>query len=106
MIRKVKDILVLKNALEDLYEGQVFYESSEPGIGDYFYDSIISDFESLYLYAGIHNKEESFYKMYSKRFPYAIYYSFEDEIVKIAAVLPMKRNPLWIKERLNGKNKE
>jgi hypothetical protein len=102
---KVKDILILKYALEDLEAGQVFYESKEQGIGDYFYDSIISDFESLYLYAGLHGIEEEFYKMYSKRFPYAIYYTFEDGIVKIAAVLPMKRDPVWIKERLTGPNK-
>lgn len=91
---KVKEILVLRDALEDLEDGRDFYEGREAGIGKYFWDSLISDIESLYLYAGIHSTIDGFYKMLSKRFPYAIYYSFDDHTVRIIAVLPMKRDPL------------
>ena len=100
---KAGRILLLKEALEDLEDGKLFYDSHEAGIGDYFQDSLISDIESLYLYAGIHGKVEGFYKMYSKRFPYAIYYSFEDNIIKIVAILPLKRDPLWINKKISGR---
>jgi len=98
---KVEEVLLLKEAVEDMGNGRNFYESREKGVGDYFWDSLISDFESLYLYAGIHSIEDGLYRMLSKRFPYAIYYSFENEIVRIIAVLPMKRDPLWIRKRLS-----
>ena len=97
---KVKEVIVLHEAENDLYAGEDFYELQECGIGDYFWDSLISDIESLYLYAGILIKTAGFYKMLSNRFPYAVYYSFENNIVKIIAVLPMKRDPLWIMETL------
>ncbi len=35
----------------------------------------------------------------------AVYYSYLNNIVKIIAVLPMKRDPLWIKKRLSGDSK-
>jgi len=37
--------------------------------------------------------------MLSKRFPYAVYYELKDEIAYVVAVLPMRRDPLWIKKR-------
>lgn len=97
---KVKEVLVLKDAIEDLENGRDFYNSQEYGVGDYFRDTLISDFESLFLYAGIHSFSHGYHKMLSKRFPYAVYYSFENHIVRIIAVLPMKRDPLWIEKRL------
>lgn len=100
---KVTEIIVLDEAVNDLYAGEDFYESRECGIGDYFWDCLISDIESLYLYAGIHIQTAGFYKMLSKRFPYSVYYSYDNNIVKIIAVLPMKRDPLWIMDTLHNR---
>jgi len=38
--------------------------------------------------------------MFAKRFPYAIYYEIKGEIAYVVAVLPMRRDPLWIKRRI------
>ena len=51
-----------------------FYEQKAIGVGNYFWDSLIADIESLSLFAGIHAREYDVYRMLSKRFPYAIYY--------------------------------
>jgi len=59
---KIRDILVLKDAVNDLDEGKSFYDSKEKGVGDYFWDTLLSDIESLTVYAGIHIKKHSFYK--------------------------------------------
>jgi plasmid stabilization system protein ParE len=72
-------IKILASALEDLSKGYRFYERQGPGLGEYFYDSIFSDIDSLILYAGIHQKEFGYYRMLAKRFPYAIYYKIENE---------------------------
>jgi len=53
---KIKDVLILKEASDDLNEGKAFYDIQEPGVGDYFWDCMISDIESLIIYAGIYRK--------------------------------------------------
>jgi len=44
---KIKNVLVLKEAVADLNDGKEFYENQEPGVGDYFGDTLLSDIESL-----------------------------------------------------------
>ncbi|MEZ4526394.1 MAG: type II toxin-antitoxin system RelE/ParE family toxin [Desulfobacterales bacterium] len=97
---KIKDVLVLKDAVTDPDEGKSFYDSKERGVGDYFWDTLISDMESLTVYAGIHSKKYGFYRMFSKRFPYAVYSEIRNEIAYIIAVLPIRRNPSWIKRKM------
>jgi hypothetical protein len=64
--------VILEDAAEDIESGRQFYESREPGTGDYFVESILSDLGSLVLYAGIHPVHFGFYRMLSKRFPFGI----------------------------------
>ncbi len=101
---KVREVIVLKEATEDLEEGQLFYDRKEPGIGDYFFDSLISDLESLRLYAGIHSKRFGFHRMLSKRFPFAIYYEIEKDIAIVVAVLGMRRDPALIRGKLEKRS--
>ncbi len=51
---KIKDVLVIKEAVDDLNDGRIFYDRKEAGVGEYFWDSLIADIESLVIYAGIH----------------------------------------------------
>ena len=71
-------IKLLSSALEDLYDGRLFYEKQGEGLGEYFNNSQFSDIDSLTLHAGIHPKFFGYYRMLSKRFPYAIYYKIEE----------------------------
>ena len=66
---KLRKVLALKEVAMDLDERRLFYDRKEPVIGDYFFDSLISDLESLKLYAGIHDNQFGFHRMLSKRFP-------------------------------------
>lgn len=100
----VKDVIILKEVADDLNDGKAFYDQREPRVGDYFWDSLLADIESLVLYAGIHRKEHDFYRMLAKRFPYAIYYDIVDDIAYVVAVLPMRRNPSWIKRKIKGRS--
>ena len=58
---KIKDVYILKEAANDLNEGRTFYDLKEPGVGDYFWDCIIADIESLVIYAGTHRKKLGFF---------------------------------------------
>lgn len=93
-------IQVLDEAEEDLRAGREFYERQEPGVGDYFAAALAADIDSLILFAGIHPHEFGFHRALSKRFPFGIYYVVEDTVVRIYAVLDLRRDPAWIRRRL------
>jgi len=96
-------IKLLSSAIEDLYEGRLFYESQKEGLGEYFFDSLFSDIDSLTLYGGVHAKVFGYHRMLSKRFPYAIYYRMDTEsVIVIYRILDMRRNPLRIKHVLES----
>lgn len=96
----VRKVIALKEVANDLKEGRLFYDRKESGIGDYFFDSLISDIESLKLFAGIHSKRFGCHRMLSKRFPFAIYYELDEDTAIVVAVLDMRRNPAWIHGKL------
>ena len=100
----IKHILILSEAEADLEDGRLFYESQEQGIGEYFWDSLLSDIESLIIYAGVHSKVYGYYRMSSKRFPYSIYYDLKDNTAYVIAVLPERRKPNWVRSKLSKKS--
>jgi plasmid stabilization system protein ParE len=93
-------IQILDDAQQDLIEGWHFYEKQASGLGPYFLDCLFSDIDSLQLYAGIHQVVFGHHRCLSKRFPFAIYYTVEGDLVRIQAVLDCRRNPTWIRKRL------
>ncbi|MEQ1559524.1 MAG: type II toxin-antitoxin system RelE/ParE family toxin [Methylotenera sp.] len=96
-----KRIQILTDAENDLVVGRKFYDKYGKNIGDYFWDSLLSDIESLSLFAGFHRKEFGFFRLSSKRFPYVIYYDVLADLVSIVAVLPVRRNPIWIEDNIS-----
>ncbi len=93
-------VLILNEAEQDLIDGFRFYETQSAGLGDYFLDSLFSDIDSLHLYAGIHAKHFGYHRMLSKRFPFAIYYRAEKNVVKVHAILDCRRDPSRTGDRL------
>jgi hypothetical protein len=94
------NIEITESAYTDIETASQFYELQEAILGGYFQISIFSDIDSLILYAGIHQKQFSKYRLLSHKFPYAIYYDFHDNKIVVIAVLDCRRNPKWIKEKL------
>jgi len=97
-------IKILKSAENDIMRGFYFYEKQKIGLGEYFINSIFSDIESLHIFGGVHKKVFGFYKMISKRFPFAIYYKIKDKNIIIFAVLDCRQNPVQISKRLRSDN--
>jgi hypothetical protein len=93
-------IKILSSAVEDLHAGRLFYEMQAEGVGAYFFDSLFSDIDSLALYAGIHPKVLGYHRLLSKRFPYAVYYTFEADLAVVWRVLDLRRHPHRIREAL------
>lgn len=86
-------IRILTAAGRDLIKGKKFYDLQENGLGSYFLDSLYSDIDSLILYAGIHRKIRNFHCMFSKRFPYAIFYKIVSQEIRVYRVLDCRQDP-------------
>jgi plasmid stabilization system protein ParE len=94
-------IELLDSAENDLLDGFKFYERQSKGLGNYFIESLFSDIESLHLYAGIHSIHFGYHRLLAKRFPFAIYYKSDKDIIRVYAILDCRRNPAWIRNRLS-----
>ena len=97
---KLREVFLLKEATVDLEESRLFYDLQEKGVGDYLFDCLISDLECLEFYSGTHSKKFGLYRMFSKRFPFAIYYEIDNDIVEVVAILDMRRDPSLIQRKL------
>ena len=96
-------VRILSSALNDLVIGREFYERQAEGIGDYFFDSIFSDIDSLSLFGGIHQKVLGFHRFLAHRFPYAIYYKRDPKsTVIVYRVLDCRQDPAKIRRALKS----
>ncbi len=96
------DIRLLESAKEDLRSGWFFYDRQAPGLGDRFLDAVEADVRLLPGYAGIHLQVNGFHRMLIRRFPFALYYLVEATTIDIYAILDCRRDPSWIRERLES----
>ena len=94
-------IKIPRSAKKDFLDSYHFYEAQQQGIGSYFIEALSADIESLKLYAGIHPVYfEKYHRLLSKRFPFTVYYQVKDEEILIYAVVDCRRNPAWVREKL------
>jgi len=95
-------IEILDLAQRDLIEGYYFYEQQEEGLGSYFLEHLFRDIEALTTFAGIHSRVyKKFFRVLSKKFPFAIYYTIENEIVFIRSIVDCRKRPSWIHRHLH-----
>ena len=94
---------ILDLARDDLIEGFRFYEDKEAGLGGYFLVNLYSDIESLSIFGGIHRTAyRGFHRALSKRFPFAIYYTIDGDVLRIRSVVDCRKRPSWIRQHLKG----
>jgi hypothetical protein len=91
---------ILDLASADLMEGFRFYERQEEGVGSYFLETLLSDIESLRIFAGVHRRCFGYHRLLSKRFPFAIYYDVEGDLASVWRVLDCRRDPAWTRQQL------
>ncbi len=94
---------ISSGAEADVADGYWFYERQSLGLGDYFRSCIFVDIESLVYFGGIHEIVDGLHRSLSKRFPFGIYYSVDGEFATVVAILDLRREPLWIRDLLQGR---
>lgn len=92
-------IVILSTAEDDLAEGHHFYETQEPGVGEYFLHTLVGEIDSLHLYAGTHRIVFGKYRMLSRTFPFGIFYTITADTIEVRAVLDLRRHPSWIRRQ-------
>lgn len=96
-------LVILPAAEDDLDAGAGFYEAQSEGLGAYFSDCLASDVESLLVSAGAHRRMYGFHRCISARFPHAVFYRVNGDVVAIYAVLDCRRRPENIRRLLRGR---
>ena len=95
------EVQISEDALQDLNEGFLFYEAQEAGLGDYFAACLRSDIEGLRISAGVHRVVYlDYHRLMSKVFPYGIFYTVEKDGAVVWAVIDLRRDPAWVREKL------
>ncbi len=98
----MKKVRISDDALADLNDGYWFYETQEPGLGDYFRSCLRADIEGLKVSAGIHAMVyRDYHRLLSRVFPYGIFYTTDVQGAVVWAVVDLRRDPKWIRDHLN-----
>jgi plasmid stabilization system protein ParE len=94
-------VRISEDAQQDLNDGYLFYEAQEAGLGDYFASCLRADIEGLKLSAGIHRViYRMYHRLLSRVFPYGIFYTVEGQYAIVWAVIDLRKDPEWIREKL------
>ena len=79
-----------------------FTRTSRPDLARIFSIPFSADVDSLFLYAGSHRVVYGSHRALAARFPYAIYYRVEADVVRVRAIIDCRRSPRWIRRRLRN----
>lgn len=101
----MRAVVVLTEAAQDIESARDFYDAQDPGVGDYFADSILADMESLAFFHGIHLRQYGFFRMLAHRFPFGIYYRDVEKETQVFAVLDLRQDPNWIRQELTRRDR-
>lgn len=97
-------IRLLDAARADLRAGRRFYKRLQPGVGAWFWDSLLADIELLHIHAGVHARQYGYYRLLARRFPYAVYYELDWQYITVVAVLPLRRDPAWVTRQFQNRS--
>jgi len=100
---KHREVRLTDEAIQDIDHAVNFYDQIEPGLGDYFFDSITTDVEALEFFGGLHQQRFGYYACPATRFPFIIYYSAQQQHADVVAILDTRENPLKTAQQLDKK---
>ena len=100
MAKAQRVVLDLLAELE-LEQGRSWYEGKQPGLGMRFVAEVDSTIERIRESPEMYAKIRKDYRQaLVKRFPYAVYYEFSQQTVKIYSIFNCSQDPAKLDERL------
>ena len=95
-------VIVLQTAEEDLEHSWQFYENQEPGVGNAFYEEVISAVRALSQDYPLHPCQGRFHRSLVRKFHAGIYDSIETDQVVVHRILDLRRDPRWLRRQLQS----
>ncbi len=87
-------VIIKPGAELDILEALKWYEEEKEGLSQDFFERLDDELERISKNPGHFQKRYRNIKIvFTKRFPYGIHYTLENDIVYVHAVLHMKRKP-------------
>ena len=93
-------VILLTSAEEDLVDAWHFYDDQELGVGEYYYDEVMTAVQSLSTQCGLHPSKGQFFRALVPKFHTAIYYTLETDFVLVRRILDLRRDPKWLRRQL------
>jgi plasmid stabilization system protein ParE len=86
----------------DVAAAYQWYESERPGLGRQFLDQLEAAYDRIAQDpVGYQDLESGIRRVLLRRFPYAVYFAVESDVVVVLAVLHVSRNPAeWQRRRM------
>ena len=99
-LREIQNESAVLSAMQsNIGEQTGLYIFLGPGVGK----NAMGDIDALAVPSGGHAKVFGYHRSLSKRFPFAICYRVETDVVHIRASLDCRRNSSWIRRRVRGR---
>jgi len=89
-------VKILTLAEHDLESGHACYGGQQPGLGDYFLNSLYADIDSLAFHAGMHRVVFGSHRLLARTCPSAVYYDVMGAEPWVWAVVDCRRKLSWI----------
>ncbi len=97
----VAELITAPEAAEDTIEAYGWYESRQIGLGEEFLNCVDACIESARRSPGMYPiTHESYRRALVRRFPYAIFYEYEEGAVTVYGVFHTARDPDKWRQRL------
>lgn len=94
-------VRILSSGRRDLIAGKEFYDFQGREVGNYFFESVSKDLDSLEKFGGIHSKLYGLHRMLASHFPFGIFYEKRGEEIIVFRILDLRKNPKEIRKLLN-----
>lgn len=93
------NLIVASEAEQDLVEAYGWYEEQRVGLGEEFLSCIDACIATVCRHPTIHALiYESYRRALPRRFPYAVFYDYADDVVTVYCVFHTSRDPeKWVK---------
>ncbi len=82
-------------AAEEWKDAMNWYDQQAPNLGARFNQAVLKQLRQISLHPGWYVREADTYVAYVPKFPYKIYYTFDEERLIVWAVAHMHRKPLY-----------
>ncbi len=96
------DLVVALEAQHDLDKAYAWYEGQRYGLGEIFLTRVDACIRAVLrrpeIYAAVH---ENYRRALVRRFPYAIFYEYADDVVTVYCVFHTSRDPGKWRQRLS-----